>query len=61
MLQNTSAADPLSESAMARREPARSARQDCFLPESYLPFVRVMAKQRQFAGPAAEMHSMQPR
>jgi hypothetical protein len=40
---------------MARRESARAVRQDCFLRERPSPFVPVMAKQRQFAAPAAVM------
>jgi hypothetical protein len=45
---------------MARRESARSVRQDCFLPEWRSPFVRVMAKQRQSAARAAVMHLAKP-
>ena len=53
MRRNTSAADPLSESAMVRLASVHSVPQDCFLPEYCSPFVRVMAKQRQTAVPAA--------
>src|SRR5262249_14154258 len=54
--QNTSAADRLFGSAMARRESVRSGLQDCFRREYCSPFARVMAKQRQSAGPEAGMH-----
>jgi hypothetical protein len=41
---------------MARREFARSVRQDCFLPEQCSPFVLEIAKQRRSADPAAATH-----
>ena len=45
---------------MARRESARPVRQGCFLREWCSIFVRVMAKQRQSAVPAAVMHLAEP-
>ena len=54
--QNTSVADRLSGSAMARRESAHSARLDSRHPEWCLPFGRGMAKQHRSAVPAAAMH-----
>jgi hypothetical protein len=44
---------------MARRESAQSVQQDCFLPEWRSPFVRVKAKQRPCAVPAAVTHLAQ--
>ena len=45
---------------MARPESARSVRRGCFLREWRSPFVRVMAKQRRSAVPAAVMHLAEP-